>query len=98
MTFEELLKLNIGDQVIINDPLFGESVYVLIIKYKDGLDFMSTFNSTLMVKSQQTIDGFNIRPINEDHPKYDPMLKLYAKNINKNFKFIAGEISDNHIL
>jgi len=81
--FEDLKDLKYGDQIIMNDPLGGDAYpYAYMSKDQEGkFYFISSYGSSLMIKEQETIDGFNVSLINKDHPSWDQKLSDHGKQL-----------------
>lgn len=82
---EELQNLNYGDQIIMDDPLTKESSpYVFFSKAEDDrFYFKNMAGASLMVNSQNTLDGFNVKIIDKDHPKWDETLFTHGKEVGE---------------
>ena len=78
--FEELKELNYGDQIIMKDPLFQElTPYVLMSNVEDkSFYFVNGKGASLLVTSQETIDGFNVKLIDDTHSSWDPELSKHG--------------------
>ena len=83
--FEELKELNYGDQIIMKDPLFQElTPYVLMSNVEDkSFYFLNGGGASLLVTSQETIDGFNVKLIDDTHPNWDSDLCKHGKQLGE---------------
>ncbi len=81
--FEDLKDLNYGDQIIMEDPLRGgTSAYVLMSNIDNkSFYFIDGVGASLMVDSQNTIDGFNVKLIDETHPNWNSTLSEHGKEL-----------------
>ena len=78
-------ELNYGDLVITADPfLQQETPYVLMSNDNDkSFYFISEYGASLMVDKQETIDGFDVRLIDESHPKWNAELSKHGKQLGE---------------
>lgn len=83
MLFEELSNSKPGDQVLVENPIFGEIVYVLLSELDNQYFFINQNGSSLSIKDQKTINSFNVRLINKDHPKWNSELFNYGFESNR---------------
>lgn len=79
LKFEDLKKLNFGDQITMRDPLGRDAApYVLMSKIEvegqEDFYFIDGNGSSLVIKEQQTIDGFNVRLVEKSNPLWDKEL------------------------
>ncbi len=83
--FEDMKELNYGDLVITTDPFLQEETpYVLMSNDNDkSFYFISEYGGSLMVDKQETIDGFNVRLIDETHPKWIQSLSDHGKQLGE---------------
>ncbi len=82
MKFEDLKELKCGNEIIIQDPLKQEATaYVLmsIIEERPDYYFVSAYGASLMIDKQETIDGFNVDIIDDQHPSWDSELSKKGK-------------------
>jgi hypothetical protein len=70
--FENMKNLKYGDMIIMEDPLLGSSTpYVLMSNIDDiNFYFISKEGASLMIKSQETIDSFKVKLIDNTHPSW----------------------------
>lgn len=84
MKYEELKELKYGDQIIIGDPATQQDAPYVLMSYleEDGsYYFISGYGASLLIKDQKTIDGFNVRKINDSHPSWDQQLSVHGKTL-----------------
>ncbi len=81
--FEDMKGLNNGDLIIMNDPAFQKAIpYVFMSNDNDtAFHFVSGYGASLMINCQDTIDGYNVRLIDEKHPSWDGKLSAHGKDI-----------------
>ncbi len=82
--FEDMKDLNFGDEIIIKSPLSKhDEPYVYMSKVEGRYYFVGSSGSSLMVSEQETIDGFDVRLIDDTHPSWHPALSLHGKEVGK---------------
>lgn len=82
--FEDLKDLNYGDQIIMPSPFDGsEEPYVYMSKSETSYYFVGSSGASLMISEQKTIDGFNIKLIDDTHPAWHSALALHGKEVGK---------------
>ena len=84
MRYEDLKDLKYGDQIIIGDPATQQDTAYVLMSYlkEDGsYYFVSGYGASLLIKDQKTIDGFNVRKINDSHPSCDQQLSVHGKTL-----------------
>ena len=77
LKFEDLKDLNYGDQIIIDDPTKGAhgTSYVLMSNIdNESFYFISDYGSSFSINNQKTIDGFQVKIIDKDHPSWSEKL------------------------
>jgi hypothetical protein len=82
ISFEDLKNLKCGDEIVTNDPFTQqETPYVLMSIEDKSFYFISEIGASLNITSQDTIDGFNVKLIDETHPKWNDVLSNHGKEL-----------------
>ena len=83
INFEDLKNLKYGDQIVMSDPFTKEETpCVLMSNIEDkSFYFISETGASLNINSQDVIDGFNVKLIDETHPKWNDVLSNHGKEI-----------------
>jgi hypothetical protein len=69
--FENMKNLKNGDMIIMEDPLLGSLIpYVLMSKVDNKFYFINNSGASLTIKSQETIDNFKVKLIDDTHPSW----------------------------
>ncbi|MHA1800562.1 MAG: hypothetical protein ACTSWJ_02350 [Candidatus Heimdallarchaeaceae archaeon] len=91
ITFEDLKNLKYGDQIIIKDPLMGNGAsYVLMSNVENKkYYFISGYGASLTIQDEDTIKGFHVRQIDNNHPSWNQTLSDNGKQMGKMLDEIA---------
>lgn len=82
--FEDMKDLNYGDLIIIDDPAMGTGTsYAFMSKAEGKFYFITGYGASLMVSSQDTIDGFSVKLIDDTHPLWDAALSSHGKEVGR---------------
>ena len=82
---KDLQELNYGDQIIMDNPMFQTpSAYVFFSKTEDDrFYFKDMFGGSLMINSQETLNGFKVKIIDEHHELWEQVLYDHGKEIGE---------------
>ena len=84
ISYENMKDLNFGDEIIMKSPFSKQDEpYVLMSKVEGKFYFVGSSGASLMVQDQETIDGFNVRLIDDTHPCWHPSLSLHGKQVGE---------------
>ena len=84
ITFEGMKDLKCGDLIVMEDPLSKQdAAYVLMSITEDSFYFVNGAGASLMVNCQDTIDGFNVKLIDDTHPSWIPELSTHGKQLGE---------------
>ena len=83
--FEDLKDLKYGDLIIMKEVLFKEETpYVFMSNVEDkSFYFINGGGASLMINCQDTIDGFEVKLIDNTHPSWEQALSDHGKQLGK---------------
>jgi hypothetical protein len=93
--FEDMKDLSCGDLIIMKEVMFKEGTpYVLMSIEPESFYFTDGGSASLMVNCQDTIDGFNVRLIDDTHPSWDQALSDHGKMLSDMLSKMDGMFNE----